>query len=70
MGMVCHDGICSRCWGIKYIVIGVVVFVTAWKWPNYIWHVLGVLLVLKGVIKLAMPMGCGHCSEPSKKGKK
>jgi len=70
MGQCC-DGVCSKCWGIKYIVIGVVIFVTAWKWQMYIWHVLGVLLVLKGAMKLAMPMGCGHCSEmTAKKGKK
>ncbi len=68
----CHDGVCSKCWGGKYIVIGAVVFVTAWKWPMYIWHVLGVLLVLKGVMKLAMPNGCGHCAAemPVKKGRK
>lgn len=67
----CHDGICSKCWGGQYIVLGVVVFVVAWKWPMYIWHVLGALLVIKGLMKLAMPGGCGHCAEmPVKKGKK
>ena len=70
MGQCC-DGVCGKCHATKYIVVGVVVLVTAWKWPMYIWHVLGALLVLKGVAKLAMPGGCGHCSEmPMKKGKK
>jgi len=58
--------------GTKFIVVGAVVFLTAWKWPMYIWHVLGVLLVLEGVAKLAMPGGCGHCQSDvsMKKGKK
>ena len=55
----------------KLIVIGAVVLLTAVYWPMYIWHVLGVLLILKGVIKMTMPMGCGHCQGGEmKKGKK
>ena len=72
MGESCCDGVCSKCHGAKFIVAGAVVLVTAWKWPDYVWHVLGVLLLLKGVAKLAMPGGCGHCGTvmPAKKGKK
>ena len=70
MDAMCHEGACGKCWGTKYIVVGVVVLLTALYWKDYIWHVLGVLLVLKGVIKLAMPMGCGHCQPEMKKGKK
>ena len=76
MEAVCHDGVCSKCWGAKFIVFGVVLFGATWyaKSTNnvyLIWYVLAVLLVLKGLMKLAMPMGCGHCAAmPAKKGKK
>lgn len=72
MDTMCHDGVCAKCWGAKFIVIGAVVLLTAIKWPGYIWHVLGILLILKGVMKLAMPMGCSHCQPEAgmKKGKK
>lgn len=67
---MCHEGVCSKCWGSKYIVVGIVVLLTAVYWPAYIWHVLGILLILKGIMKLAMPKGCGHCQSEAKKGKK
>ena len=71
MGCECSGGVCGKCMAGKFIVIGVIVLAVALYWPMYIWHVLGVLLVLKGVMKLAMPMGCGHCAaEMPKKGKK
>ena len=71
MGCGCEGGVCGKCMGGKFIVIGAVVLVTAWRWPQYIWHVLGGLLILKGLMKMAMPNGCGHCSaEMPKKGKK
>ena len=70
MDTMCHEGVCSKCWGTKFLVIGIVVLLTAIYWPMYIWHVLGVLLILKGVMKLAMPMGCGHCQPEMKKSKK
>ena len=66
----CNDGVCGKCHAGKFIVFGVVVILTAVYWPQYIWHVLGALLVLKGVMKLAMPGGCGHCAAEVKKGKK
>ena len=70
MGEVCHDGICSKCWACKYIVVGIILIANQmWlKWD--IWVVLGALLVIKGVIKLVMPT-CSHCAAPeAKKGKK
>lgn len=70
MDPTCHDGACAKCWAWKYIVIGVVVLLTAMYWIGYIWHVIGVLLILKGLMKMAMPM-CPHCgSMPMKKGKR
>ena len=70
MGDGCCGEVCGKCMASKYIVAGVVVLGTAMYWPDYIWQVLGALLVVKGVVKLAMPKGCGHCNMPAKKGKK
>ena len=70
MDPTCHDGACAKCWGAKYLVFGLVVWATAVWWPGYIWHVIGILLVLKGLMKLAKP-ACPHCEAmPMKKGKK
>lgn len=70
MDPTCHDGACAKCWGAKYLVFGVVILATAVWWPRYIWHVIGILLVLKGLMKLAKP-SCPHCEAmPMKKGKK
>ncbi len=70
MDAMCHDGMCAKCWGGKFIVVGIVVLLTAMYWSMYIWHVLGVLLILKGVMKLAMP-ACSHCQgSEMKKGRK
>ncbi|MBI2653532.1 hypothetical protein HYX02_01850 [Candidatus Woesearchaeota archaeon] len=71
MEMMCHDGVCGKCWAAKFIVVGLVLIANQYWFGWDIWVVIGVLLVLKGVLKLAMPGGCGHC-KPSemKKGKK
>lgn len=68
MDSTCHGGVCSRCFAGKYIVFGIILLVTAIYWMQYIWHVIGVLLILKGVFKFIMPF-CPHC-EPEKKGKR
>ena len=68
---MCHDGVCSKCWAGKYMVLGLILI------ANQIWFqwdivvVIGVLLVLKGIMKLAMPT-CGHCKPQAemKKSKK
>ena len=72
MGTTCHDGFCAQCGARKYIIIGIIVLVTAIYWQPYIWHVLGVILILKGLLKWAKP-SCPHCessSTPMKKAKK
>jgi len=71
MDSTCHDGACSKCWAGKFVITGIIVLVTAMYWPMYIWHVLGILLIVKGIMKWSMP-GCGHCqsSMPAKKAKK
>ena len=77
MGESCCDGVCSKCWSLKYIIVGVVLFAATWyaksKSDVYlIWYALAALVVLKGILKLAMPGGCGHCNTvmPAKKAKK
>ena len=67
MGDCC--GTCTRCHACKYIVIGAIVLVTAQYWPMYIWHVLGAVLILKGLLKWVKP-NCPHCEPMPKKGKK
>ncbi|MBI2541282.1 hypothetical protein HYV80_01045 [Candidatus Woesearchaeota archaeon] len=69
MGEDCCSGVCAKCHAAKFVVVGAVVLATAAYWPDKIWHVLGVLLILKGVLKMAMP-SCGHCQVMPKKGKK
>ena len=77
MDSTCHDGACAKCWAAKYILFGVGLFIATWYAKSYndvylIWYILAILLVLKGIIKMAKPM-CPHC-EPSamamKKAKK
>ena len=71
MDPTCHDGACAKCWGAKYIILGVILIVTQLYTDWDIWVVIGVLLILKGVVKLAMQT-CGHCKPEAgaKKGKK
>ena len=72
MDSTCHDGYCGKCHGAKWIVLGLILVLVRWYYPQWdIWVVLGVLILLKGIMKLAMP-SCSHC-QPSmamKKGKK
>ena len=70
MGCGCGDGVCSKCWSVKLIVLGAILIANQmwfqWSW----WVLIGALLILKGIMKLAMPMGCGHCKpEMMKKGR-
>lgn len=69
MDRTCHDGVCSKCCAGKYIIIGLVVVLNQLYFGWDIWVVLGVLLILKGLLKWAKPV-CPHCEEPVKKGRK
>ena len=62
---VCCNGLCHKCWAAKWIVLGVLVLAWNWyltgyfyakDWPTFI----GVLAIVKGVLKLAKPT-CPHC---------
>ncbi|MEK6827930.1 MAG: hypothetical protein AABX78_01130 [Nanoarchaeota archaeon] len=71
MDPMCHDGYCAKCHGAKWVVFGLILIVNQLYLRWDIWVVLGVLIVLKGIMKLAMP-ACSHC-QPSmamKKGRK
>ena len=66
----CCCGMCAKCHAGKYIVLGLVLVINQMylKWD--IWVVLGVLLILKGVLKWVKP-NCPHCEPmPMKKGRK
>ena len=70
MGDDCCCGMCTKCHAAKYIVVGLILLANQYwlKWD--IWVVIGVLLVLKGVLKMVKP-NCPHCEPmPAKKGKK
>jgi len=68
--MSCCDDICKKCHGAKMLVFGAVVLAVALWNKEYIWHVLGVLAILKGLMYIAKPNGCGHCEMPAARGKK
>ena len=65
MDNVCRDGYCHRCHGGTKLILGAIVLLNVWVWPKWLgvdgWlTLLGVLLIIGGVLKLAMP-SCGHC---------
>ena len=70
----CGGGVCGKCHGGTMLFIGVVLFLATWYATDvkFIWYTLAVLVALKGLMKMVMPMGCGHCQPemPMKKGKK
>ena len=62
----CMDGMCGKCRAAKWIVMGIVLFIATWYAKNSgnvyaVWYTIAVLLVLKGIAKLAKP-NCGHCA--------
>ncbi len=68
MDPTCHHGACAKCWAAKYIIIGLILIANQYWFKWDIWVVIGVLLILKGLLKWAKPT-CPHCEAPAK-GKK
>ena len=70
MDSTCHDGLCGKCHAAKWIVLGLILVLVRWYYPQWdIVVVIGVLVLLKGIMKLAMP-SCSHCKPSMAKGKK
>lgn len=58
--MTCYGGMCNKCRGGMWAVLGLLVLANAyWSVLGWAWFV-GRALVLKGVMKLVKP-NCGHC---------
>ena len=54
----CHS-VCGRCKGIGLLVVGILVLANAvWSFVDW-WLLVGALLVLKGLVMLVKPNGCG-----------
>ena len=59
-GSCCAGGGCHRCVGFKWVLVGVLVLLNV-RYPVLSWPVfIGVLAVLKGLMKVVMPH-CPHC---------
>lgn len=69
MDATCYGGYCAKCYAGKWIVLGIILIVNQLYLNWDIWVVIGVLAILKGLMKLAKPT-CPHCEAPAaKKGK-
>ena len=75
---MCGGGMCGRCKAGKKIVIGALVLLNIYVWPQWIgtidkWAMfVAVLSIILGVLMFVMP-GCPHTKEDrgiAKKGKK
>lgn len=56
----------AKCWGIKMIVLGLILVLVPWLLPSWnIWMVLGVLAIIKGIWMLFMP--CCSCQKKEEK---
>jgi len=60
MDKTCTMGMCSKCWGLMKLVLGLLilgnVYYLKWDWFTFI----GSLLVLMGLVKMVKP-ACPHC---------
>lgn len=67
MNQNCFLGICVKCYAAKCIVAGIILIAARLYTEWDIWVVVGTLLVLMGILRLAKP-SCPHCK--LEKGKK
>jgi len=70
----CKCGVCGKCRATKLLIGGIVLFIATWYAKStgnvyLIWYTLAALLVLKALMKFAIP-NCPHCSVEMPKKKK
>ena len=57
----CMWGMCSKCSAWKMLIVGIIFLVNVyWPFVSNWWTLVGALLVIGGIVKLAMPC-CPHC---------
>ena len=73
--MECHHGMCGKCHGVKKLVVGALLLLNAFVWPQWLgvdgWvSFVAVLMVVGGFLMLVKPT-CGHCdTDMPKKGRR
>ncbi|MEK6819049.1 MAG: hypothetical protein AABY10_03895 [Nanoarchaeota archaeon] len=56
----CCMGACPKCHAVVCLIIGIIFLINSyWPFSDW-WMLIGILLVIKGVLKLLMPC-CSHC---------
>jgi len=67
----CCGSVCAKCHSGQLVVFGVILIVNQLYLGWDMWILLGGLIVLKGLLKMAKPT-CPHCetAAPAKKGRK
>ncbi len=68
--IVCQGGYCNKCKGGMWLVAGILILVKYYwlAWMDW-WVFVAALLILKGLMKMAMPM-CSCCKEQMAKEKR
>lgn len=53
---------CHRMKGFAMLVVGALFLAQVYWFPSFsIWALIGILIALKGAMKMFMPRGCGCC---------
>ena len=56
----CCMGACPKCHAFCWLIVGLIFLINAyWPFADW-WTLVGILFVLKGLVKMMMPT-CSHC---------